>query len=1837
MLIDQIHKQFNEVVTFLVWGLGLLFIAGCSLEGSVEYLNGGPSGGSIQGKALMFENSSSQMGLSNSILSMCSDKKVSIHKVKTDGTIDASFIAEVNIEADGSFQIPKANTYAISDNDVINYVLKASGCSEEFYRPVTGVDEQDISMGTTFLGFLPLVSDAGKTNLNAMTLSQASSVISALLNVNESNLSDSFDAIAADPVKKSAFEALTGTTMQRLREIPPTIVTTSLPTLIKEGQSNALSVSALHWDSSYQKAYQWSVDGVGLSTTTSLSWTLNKNSQGSHTVLLKIGSDNGSGGIDLSKPVYQNSMNLVVQNTFPAVPPAITVADYVNAVNLPIQINTGALKVNCETFSSMAIVEGYLPPAPSAFTRTCTTAGTQTETFTLSNTETTKQVALWVKDSSGNISVAYSGAFVSLDTTLPSASINDLTGVQGAGTSVDVHWSAADASGLSVLKLQYASDGTAFTDVVDLLTHSTTPYSWTVATDNVSAAKLRVFATDRAGNTSAATTAAFTIDATVPGPPTAILAGAPTLTNAAFDITVNFTEAVTGLLASDFTVTNGTASSLVTVSGGSYTLTITPSITAGNTGVTTVKLPSGTVQDLSTDPMVVDSNTLTINIDKVIPTVALTPVTANPANTDVTVTVDFSKSVTGFTASDVSVTNGSVSSVSGTGMSYTLVVANTITAQNSGTLSISVPAGGATDAAGNTNSATSSALTYTIDKVGPTVALTSGSASSVSSTFSVTATLGKASSNFALGDITVSGGTASNFASTSSTIYTFDVTPNAQATSPGTINVSVAAGTLTDSALGNTNTVSNTLTRTSTEITQNWNTTLTSSDGSILPVAGGVASLSSTNLTQTDFTAGTHVGTVGAAGKLTLSSTLPSPKELDSTWAPKWSNIVGYWKMNGDWLDASPSGNNGTASGGATFSTSAKLGAQTGNFNGSTGTVSIGNVGVSPTIGSISVWVNPSSISTTAIGMIFVGNSNNSSANRIYIAQAQTTGNFGVYLGTNSGPYDSGLIIPLSTWTQLTVTWNAGTYFMYMNGTQVKTGTYSGLTTMGAYASIGSWINTAGAGQTSFFHGRIDEAVVWSTALSASEISYLYQRQNPTSAQSELDSTWTPHWGNLVAYWHFNETSLTGGAGEIRDSVGSNHGTANNGATVTSAKLGSSALSLDGSDDYVSLATHTQSGSQVTVCAWVKPPSSLTGSIIYAERSTTNQGPISAQLYHVNGQVRFITRDNSSGNTSTAAGGMLLPGQWNHVCGSRNVGTNSVYLNGSVAGRSTGAGGTITTDNTTIGAFYQAGTGIGVGTRFNGGLDDLAVWNTTLSDSDILYIYSKQNSKFGGSYLSPISTVSSTSSFSFFKWVSLLPFLKELPGDTNADATPDSESSADYSGISAGLNTGLVGLWHLNETTVGTAGGGTADFADSSGKGNHGTASGSPTFGATGVFNKAVTFNGTTSGIAISNSASLNPTSQVTLSAWINLSSLSNSYPMIVTKGTSQWNLRLKTNTRVVQFCNDTDCVYGPTLLDASRWYLVTATHDGTNMKIYLNGKLENTFSGATALASSTSTVYIGRRTDGYYFPGTIDEVAIWNRALTDGTSGTPNEILELYRRGANRNKLQFRTCTQSDCSDKTDADWVGPDKTASSWFSELHNMAAVASTGDGSGIINLTAPILDFSKWIAAVSGWTFAPTPARYFQYRALMESDDVNNLCLDGASAATPCMPDITSVTPTAELSPAPYITSATGTSFYTTISSLSFTVSGTCASDSTYPVKFQLSKDGGSTYQYYNGTAWVTATAGSYSTASTQAQITAGLSTFTCSSAPCTLMVRSYPGTNAANSCNISAPVISVNRF
>src|SRR5204862_2381935 len=172
-------------------------------------------------------------------------------------------------------------------------------------------------------------------------------------------------------------------------------------------------------------------------------------------------------------------------------------------------------------------------------------------------------------------------------------------------------------------------------------------------------------------------------------------------------------------------------------------------------------------------------------------------------NTAFTVTATFSESVTGFSLADVSVGNGAKSSLSGSGTTYTF----TVSPAADGAVTVDIPAGGASDTAGNTNAA-ATPLTRTYDTTRPSVALSSSSSNPTNAAFTVTATFSEPVTGFSLAGVSVGNG-AKSALSGSDTTYTFTVTP----TSNGSVTVDLAAGSASDAA-GNANTAAPQLTRT---------------------------------------------------------------------------------------------------------------------------------------------------------------------------------------------------------------------------------------------------------------------------------------------------------------------------------------------------------------------------------------------------------------------------------------------------------------------------------------------------------------------------------------------------------------------------------------------------------------------------------------------------------------------------------------------------------------------------------------------------------------------------------------------------------------------------------------------------------------------------------------------------------------------------------------------------------------------------------------------------------------------------------------------------------------
>jgi hypothetical protein len=217
-----------------------------------------------------------------------------------------------------------------------------------------------------------------------------------------------------------------------------------------------------------------------------------------------------------------------------------------------------------------------------------------------------------------------------------------------------------------------------------------------------------------------------------------------------------------------------------------------------------------------------------------------------------------------------------------------------------------------------------------------------------------------------------------------------------------------------------------------------------------------------------------------------------------------------------------------------------------------------------------------------------------------------------------------------------------------------------------------------------------------------------------------------------------------------------------------------------------------------------------------------------------------------------------------------------------------------------------------------------------------------------------------------------------------------------YTPTTPSLSTGLFGIWNGNGNTN-----------DSYGSLN-GTAMGGLTY-STGKNGNAFTFNGSNTTYTIFPTDSWTMGDNFSFSLWFNVTSLttqaliSNHSYNNTSMSRYGWNLRVGSGVGFTRFFgNTTQEEYIVGTFVANQWQHVVVTRDGSVTKTYLNGNLVGGRYSTAATVFSNTIPTIGTRMDtsttGQIWQMTngskIDEVYIWNRALTDV------EVKELYNSG---------------------------------------------------------------------------------------------------------------------------------------------------------------------------------------------------------------------------------------------
>lgn len=418
----------------------------------------------------------------------------------------------------------------------------------------------------------------------------------------------------------------------------------------------------------------------------------------------------------------------------------------------------------------------------------------------------------------------------------------------------------------------------------------------------------------------------------------------------------------------------------------------------------------------------------------------------------------------------------------------------------------------------------------------------------------------------------------------------------------------------------------------------------------------------------------------------------------------------------------------------------------------------------------------------------------------------------------------------------------------------------------------------------------------------------------------------------LVAAWSFDTVNN----GQAPDVTGKGNVALVSGAAWTSAGKFGGAMTFDGVNDMLTVndsASLDLTGG-MTLEAWVYPINSLD-----SWRCIMTKEMAGGAVYYIVANTSYNTPAMGVyvGSEKVLTGGAKLSlNTWTHLAATYDGVTQRLYVNGKLVSSRAQSGPILTSS----GALRIGASSI-YGEYFTGRIDEVRVYNRALSMAEIVTDMGKI---LGATAPSPTPT----------------------PAPTPAPVP------------------GLVAAYNFNETTGATV-------LDRSGKGNIGTMGGGATR-VPGKFGNAMKFNGASSMVVVNDSASLDLAGPLTLEAWINPSNISG-WKNIVSKNmaggvvyslyaNSDWN-----SLTGVIYSGGEKMMGGGSTLPVNVWTHVAMTYDKATMRIFVNGQQVSSKAVTGAVLTSTGKLTIGGNYtwSDEFFAGNIDELRIYNRALSQG------------------------------------------------------------------------------------------------------------------------------------------------------------------------------------------------------------------------------------------------------------
>ena len=491
------------------------------------------------------------------------------------------------------------------------------------------------------------------------------------------------------------------------------------------------------------------------------------------------------------------------------------------------------------------------------------------------------------------------------------------------------------------------------------------------------------------------------------------------------------------------------------------------------------------------------------------------------------------------------------------------------------------------------------------------------------------------------------------------------------------------------------------------------------------------------------------------------------------------------------------------------------------------------------------------------------------------------------------------------------------------------------------------------------FDGITDEVAIYNRALNAIEILRHYtnglEEKGYCCEVSDSDGDGIPDYFDacnnfgaptgMVSYWGFEEGTGT----TAYDSFDTNPGTVS-GPTWTSGQLGG-ALSFDGVDDYVDCGNDTslRISTKITMAAWVYPRNYGLGRIL-----SQCLYPNYTYMLHMGGggdPWENTFRFRIGGNLVTSSEVAL--NQWYYVVGVYDGNSVSVYLDGAFD-KSVARTGPIPTSS----AHLYMGSDPDNSYHFDGILDEVAIYNRALGPEEIDVQYGDVLA--GRGYCESCGPDSDGDSIG--------DDCDNCPNVYNPD-----QADSDAGGIE-----GLVSYWKFDEGSGTTA----SDSADD----NPGTISGATWTG--GQVGSALSFDGVDDYVDCGNDTSLRISAKITVATWVYPGNYglgrilsqclypNYTYMLHMGGGGDPWenSIRFRIGSNLVSSSE----------VELNQWYYVVGVYDGNSVSVYLDGAFDKSVARTGPIPTSSEHLYIGSDPDdSYHFDGVIDEMAIFDKALS--------------------------------------------------------------------------------------------------------------------------------------------------------------------------------------------------------------------------------------------------------------